>query len=117
MTGAIKIEYVLWTLFAIAAILNVASWRRGPFLGLANLAAMLVIYIGITMTQPAHAQYYPRWDPEQHRVAPPQVQPQPLSWKEALRRCGRNMPPGPLHQEQVYTCARRLAHPEWYGDR
>jgi len=47
------LEYILWGLLVVAAIANVVSWQRGAFLGLANIALILLIYISITALQQA----------------------------------------------------------------
>lgn len=111
-------EYLWWFLVLIAVALLWVNVEKGN--GLSMVIHLLVIaalvYLAMN-AHPAHGQPYPRPRPE---IAYPVPEPRPrptFTWDHAMERCTQVCPAGPLRQECLYSCARRLTHPEWYGDK
>lgn len=91
-------ELFFWILTAIAMMFLAVTIGRGAFLVALNLALIMLFLVLALIAYPAHGQYYPRWDPEQHRVVPQPVHPRtPLPY-----------PPPTIEERCQYICTRAV---------
>ena len=77
------LENFLWILVLVAVLLNLWSWKRSAFLGLANIALIIVLAIFAMGAHPAHGKPYTR--PRPAIVYPvPQTKPRPSTGRNQV---------------------------------